>query len=70
VRDSGPGIPPEAQARVFEPFQQLEPLDHKSKPGMGLGLTLVRELVSVLGGKVSLKSEPGVGSEFVVELPS
>jgi signal transduction histidine kinase len=70
VRDSGPGIPPEAQARVFEPFQYLEPLDHKSKPGVGLGLTLVRELVSVLGGKVSLKSEPGVGSEFVVELPS
>jgi signal transduction histidine kinase len=70
VRDSGPGIPPEAQARVFEPFQHLEPLDHKSKPGVGLGLTLVRELVSVLGGKVSLKSEPGTGSEFVVELPS
>ncbi|QSQ22426.1 response regulator [Pyxidicoccus parkwayensis] len=70
VRDSGPGIPLDAQARVFEPFQQLETLEHKSKPGVGLGLTLVRELVSVLGGKVSLKSEPGTGSEFTVELPS
>ena len=70
VRDSGPGIPLEAQARIFEPFQHLEPLDHKSKPGVGLGLTLVRELVSVLGGKVTLRSEPGAGSEFTVELPS
>ncbi|WP_164017617.1 ATP-binding protein [Pyxidicoccus trucidator] len=70
VRDTGPGIPPEAQARIFEPFQHLEPLDNKSKPGVGLGLTLVRELVSVLGGKVTLKSEPGVGSEFIVDLPS
>ncbi|MFP2904994.1 ATP-binding protein, partial [Pyxidicoccus sp. 3LFB2] len=70
VRDTGPGIPPEAQARIFEPFQHLEPLDNKSMPGVGLGLTLVRELVSVLGGRVSLKSEPGEGSEFTVELPS
>jgi signal transduction histidine kinase len=70
VRDTGPGIPPEQQARVFEPFQYLEPLDHKSKPGVGLGLTLVRELTAVLGGKVSLKSAPGEGSEFIVELPS
>jgi signal transduction histidine kinase len=70
VRDTGPGIPPEEQARIFEPFQHLEPLNHKSKPGVGLGLTLVRELVSVLGGRVTLKSEPGMGSEFTVELPS
>ncbi|MCP3165270.1 HAMP domain-containing histidine kinase [Myxococcus sp. QH3KD-4-1] len=70
VRDTGPGIPRAAHARVFEPFEHLEPLDHKSKPGVGLGLTLVREMVSVLGGVVSVASEPGVGSEFTVELPS
>ncbi|NPC81068.1 response regulator, partial [Pyxidicoccus fallax] len=70
VRDTGPGIPEEARARIFEPFQHLEPLDHKSKPGVGLGLTLVRELVSVLGGTVTLESEPGKGSTFTVELPS
>ncbi|MFP2927988.1 ATP-binding protein [Pyxidicoccus sp. 3LG] len=70
VRDTGPGIPPEAQARVFEPFQHVETLDHKSKPGVGLGLTLVRELVTALGGKVSMCSRPGEGSEFTVELPS
>ncbi|MBU8899710.1 response regulator [Corallococcus sp. M34] len=70
VRDTGPGIPPEAQTRIFEPFQHLEPLDHKSKPGVGLGLTLVRELTAVLGGKVMLRSVPGHGSVFTVDLPS
>ncbi|WP_163864199.1 ATP-binding protein [Myxococcus eversor] len=70
VRDTGPGIPRAAQSRVFEPFAHLEPLENKSKPGVGLGLTLVREMVSVLGGVVSVASEPGVGSEFTVELPS
>jgi signal transduction histidine kinase len=70
VRDTGPGIPEEARSRVFEPFEHGEPLDHKSKPGMGLGLTLVRELLEVLGGRVSLRSAPGEGSEFTVELPS
>ncbi|MBZ4411837.1 response regulator [Myxococcus sp. XM-1-1-1] len=70
VRDTGPGIPRAEQAHIFEPFSHLEPLDHKSKPGVGLGLTLVREMVSVLGGVVSVASEPGVGSEFTVELPS
>ncbi|NTX55232.1 ATP-binding protein, partial [Myxococcus sp. CA039A] len=70
VRDTGPGIPRAAQSRVFEPFEHLEPLENKSKPGVGLGLTLVREMVSVLGGVVSVASEPGVGSEFTVELPS
>jgi len=70
VRDTGPGIPSSAQSRVFEPFEHLEPLEHKSRPGVGLGLTLVREMVAVLGGAVSLVSRPGQGSEFTVELPS
>lgn len=70
VRDTGPGIPPEAQARVFEPFEHMERLDNKSKPGVGLGLTLVREMVAVLGGVVTVTSQLGVGSEFTVELPS
>jgi len=70
VRDTGPGIAEDAQARIFEPFQHLEPLDNKSKPGVGLGLTLVRELVSALGGQVTLKSAPGQGSELTVALPS
>ncbi|MCP3099795.1 ATP-binding protein [Myxococcus sp. K15C18031901] len=70
VSDTGPGIPFASQSRVFEPFEHLESLEHKSKPGVGLGLTLVREMVAVLGGAVSLVSRPGEGSEFTVELPS
>ncbi|AGC48667.1 sensor histidine kinase/response regulator [Myxococcus stipitatus DSM 14675] len=70
VRDTGPGIPPDAQSRVFEPFEHMERLENKSKPGVGLGLTLVREMVAVLGGVVTVTSQPGVGSEFTVELPS
>src|SRR5262249_5857772 len=52
VRDSGPGIPPEQQAAVFEPFAHLEPLQGKHTPGVGLGLTVVRELVRSMGGRV------------------
>jgi signal transduction histidine kinase len=69
VKDSGPGIPPELQTAVFEPFEQLEPMRHKHTPGVGLGLALVRELVDALGGRIELHSEVGVGSIFTVLLP-
>ena len=70
VRDSGPGIPPDQQAHVFQPFAQLEPLAHKHTPGVGLGLAIVGELAAALGGDVSLESEVGVGSVFAVTLPA
>ena len=71
VRDSGPGIPPALQDRIFEPFVQLdEDTEHKHLPGVGLGLALVRELATSLGGKVELHSEVGVGSAFTVSVPS
>ena len=70
VQDSGPGIPAEQQATVFEPFEQLEQLAHKHTPGVGLGLALVKEMVSALGGRIELDSEPGVGSTFSVVLPA
>ncbi len=69
VRDTGPGIPREDQARLFVPFEQLEATPHKHVPGVGLGLALVRDLTEALGGEVSLTSEPGVGSAFTVHLP-
>jgi signal transduction histidine kinase len=70
VRDTGRGIAPEHQARIFEPFEQLEELARKHTPGMGLGLALVREMVASLGGTIGLESRVGEGSTFTVVLPS
>jgi signal transduction histidine kinase len=70
VRDTGPGIPSEAQERIFEPFSPLEPFLHKHTPGVGLGLALVREMVEGLGGVIEVQSQLGVGSTFTVMLPA
>lgn len=70
VSDTGRGIAPEDQARIFEPFEQLESIASKHTPGVGLGLALVREMVSTLGGGIALESRPGAGSTFTVRLPS
>jgi signal transduction histidine kinase len=71
VRDQGVGIPPEMIDSVFDAFvQQPQALD-RARGGLGLGLTIVRNLVELHGGTVSARSEgPGLGSELVVELPA
>jgi signal transduction histidine kinase len=70
VKDSGPGIPPDQQHLVFEPFEQLEPVRDKHTPGVGLGLSLVREMLDAIGGRIELSSAVGMGSTFTVLLPS
>jgi signal transduction histidine kinase len=70
VQDTGPGIPPDQQARIFEPFEQLEPLDKKHKSGFGLGLAIARETVRAVNGKIELTSEVGKGSTFSAIFPS
>ncbi|WP_448191415.1 ATP-binding protein [Azospirillum sp. sgz301742] len=70
VADTGIGIPAEDQERIFEPFQQLEPVAHKHRPGVGLGLALVRKVVGTLGGRIDLRSAPESGSTFTVMIPS
>ena len=70
VRDTGRGIAPEDQARVFEPFEQLEQIRHKHTSGVGLGLALVRELSRALGASIELESALGRGSTFTIVLPS
>lgn len=68
VRDAGPGIDPDAQARVFDRFWQA---DGPGRPGhAGLGLSIVRQIAESHGGTVALHSAPGVGSTFAVWLPS
>jgi len=66
VRDSGPGIPPEAQARLFTPFTRLDQIRVK---GQGLGLSIVRRIVEKLDGQVGVESQPGQGSTFSFTLP-
>ena len=70
VRDTGMGIPPEMQRHVFDLFAQGARTLDRSQGGLGLGLTLVRQLCLMHGGSVSVFSEgPGQGSEFTVRLP-
>lgn len=70
IRDTGVGIPAELLPHVFEPFRQGEQPLSRHLGGLGIGLTLVRELVSIHGGSVEARSDgPGQGSEFRVSLP-
>ncbi len=67
VRDQGIGIPPAAQERIFQPFERAVSVRHYG--GLGLGLHIVRTIVTALGGTITLESAPGAGSTFTVELP-
>jgi signal transduction histidine kinase/integral membrane sensor domain MASE1/CheY-like chemotaxis protein len=70
VRDNGIGIPPEMTERVFELFTQAETLPDTLHQGLGIGLTLVRRLVGLHGGRVTARSDGrGKGSEFEVRIP-
>ena len=70
VRDSGIGIPPAMLPHVFDLFVQARQAIDRSQGGLGLGLTIVRNLVEQHGGTVSAKSDgPGLGSEFTIRLP-
>ena len=64
VRDTGVGIPADEHARVFESFSQLRGPSGGSRPGTGLGLAISAELVQLMGGRIWIESEPGVGSSF------
>ncbi|WP_252274423.1 CHASE domain-containing protein [Pseudomonas subflava] len=69
VRDSGIGIDPAQHERIFQAFQQIDGSTSRRFGGTGLGLAITRQLVEVLGGRISLQSKPGEGSRFIVRLP-
>src|SRR5206468_4391751 len=66
VADTGSGIPAERQPHVFEEFVRLDP---HAAPGAGVGLAISHKIVQALGGEITLSSESGSGSRFVLWLP-
>jgi signal transduction histidine kinase len=69
VADTGIGIPEDAQQYIFEPFRQVDDSATREYGGAGLGLSIVKQLVTLMGGWIELQSEEGKGSTFTVILP-
>jgi signal transduction histidine kinase len=69
VVDTGPGIAPADQARIFDEFQQLDNTSTRRKGGTGLGLSISRHIVELHGGRIAVESEVGRGSTFRISLP-
>lgn len=69
VKDTGSGIPPEAQSYIFDPFRQVDGSTTREHRGAGLGLSIVKQLTSIMNGRIALNSIPGQGSTFTVFLP-
>ena len=70
VRDTGPGIAPEDQERIFEEFVQVGRRTTTAQEGTGLGLALVKKFVELHAGRIWVESQPGAGSTFSFTLPS
>ena len=69
VSDTGPGVPPEHQHSIFQPFVQLGRSLTSGHEGTGLGLAISRDLSRAMGGEITLRSEPGEGAIFTLTLP-
>ena len=69
VSDTGRGIPPEAHSYIFEPFRHADESPTRNYAGVGLGLSIVKQLTEIMGGEIVLESGLGRGSTFTVVLP-
>jgi signal transduction histidine kinase len=69
VSDTGVGIAPEHQVRIFEEFQQVDSSSTRRKGGTGLGLAIAKRIVELHGGRIWVDSTPGQGSTFAFTLP-
>ncbi|MCA9422548.1 MAG: HAMP domain-containing histidine kinase, partial [Nitrospira sp.] len=70
ISDTGPGIPREAQASLFQPFFQAHRVPEIGTQGLGLGLSIVKQLVELHGGTITVESQPGEGATFCLRLPA
>jgi two-component system sensor histidine kinase RpfC len=69
VTDTGIGIPPERQAAIFDPFTQADDSVSRSYGGTGLGTTICKNIVELMGGEIGIQSTPGVGTTFWFDIP-
>jgi signal transduction histidine kinase len=69
VTDTGPGIPPEEQHKIFEEFHQVDNSNTKRKGGTGLGLAIAKQIVEMHGGRIWVESTLGQGATFQMQLP-
>jgi signal transduction histidine kinase/CheY-like chemotaxis protein len=69
ITDTGPGLDAAAQARIFERFVQADSSSTRRHGGAGLGLAICREILALMGGAISVRSEPGAGACFLIEVP-
>lgn len=69
IRDTGPGISPADQEKIFGEFQQLDSSSTREKGGSGLGLAIAQRIVEMHGGRISVSSTPGLGSTFSIDIP-
>ncbi len=69
VKDTGIGIPEDKIQSIFEEFETLENIEHSIGKSTGLGLSITRKITQLMGGKISVESKVGVGSEFTVHIP-
>ena len=69
VSDNGPGIPPDKQQLIFEKFRQIDASVTRTHGGTGLGLAISKELTSLLGGSIGVRSTPGQGATFWIRVP-
>jgi len=70
VKDTGIGIAEENKEKIFKRFLQLDDISHRNSEGSGIGLSLVKSLIEMLGGKITVESSYGQGSNFIVKLPN
>lgn len=69
VTDNGPGIPADQQQKIFDRFYQVDDSSVRTYSGTGIGLSLVKELIELMGGTIELRSEPGIETCFTVSIP-
>jgi signal transduction histidine kinase len=69
VQDTGPGISPSDQVKIFEEFQQADTSSTKTKGGTGLGLSIAKSIINLHGGRIWVSSEVGSGSTFFIDVP-